>query len=51
MKTNSQLETEAILSMVENMKTLEQQLADAKNRIQALETIVANQRNMIKELQ
>jgi|LauGreDrversion4_2_1035121.scaffolds.fasta_scaffold835449_2 uncharacterized coiled-coil protein SlyX len=51
MKTNSQLETEAILSMVENMKALEQQLADANNRIQALETIVANQRNMIKELQ
>jgi len=51
MKTNQQLETEAILSMVENMKALEQQLADAKNRIQALETIVANQRNMIKELQ
>jgi len=51
MKTNQQLETEAILSMVENMKALEQQLLDAKNRIQALETIVANQRNMIKELQ
>jgi len=51
MKTNQQLETEAILSMVENMKALEQQLLDAKNRIEALETIVANQRNMIKELQ
>jgi nicotinic acid mononucleotide adenylyltransferase len=51
MKTNQQLETEAILSMVENMKVLEQQLSDAKNRIEALETVVANQRNMIKELQ
>jgi nicotinic acid mononucleotide adenylyltransferase len=51
MKTNQQLETEAILSMVENMKVLEQQLADAKNRIEALETVVANQRAMIKELQ
>ena len=51
MKTNQQLETEAILSMVENMKALEQQLADAKNRIEALETVVANQRAMIKELQ
>jgi len=51
MKTNSQLETEAILSMVENMKTLEQQLLDAKNRIDDLEKIIANQRAMIKELQ
>jgi hypothetical protein len=51
MKTNSQLETEAILSMVENMKTLEQQLLDAKNRIDDLEKIIANQRAVIKELQ
>jgi nicotinic acid mononucleotide adenylyltransferase len=51
MKTNSQLETEAILSMVENMKALEQQLLDAKHRIEALETVVANQRAVIKELQ
>ena len=51
MKTNQQLETEAILSMVENMKALEQQLSDAKNRIEALETVVANQRAVIKELQ
>lgn len=51
MKTNQQLETEAILSMVENMKALEQQLADAKNRIESLETVVANQRAVIKELQ
>ena len=51
MKTNSQLETEAILSMVESMKALEQQLADAKARIVDLEKIIANQRAMIKELQ
>ena len=51
MKTLQEQETEVILSMVETLKALEQQLADAKNRIQALETIVANQRNMIKELQ
>ena len=51
MKTNSQLETEAILSMVENIKTLEQQLLDAKNRIDELERVIANQRAMIKELQ
>lgn len=51
MKTVQQMETEAILSMVENMKALEQQLADAKNRIEALETVVANQRAMINELQ
>jgi len=51
MKTNQQLETEAILSMVESMKTLEQQLADAKKRIESLETVIANQRAMINELQ
>jgi nicotinic acid mononucleotide adenylyltransferase len=51
MKTNQQLETEAILSMVENMKTLEQQLADAKNRIDSLEKVIANQRAVIQELQ
>ena len=51
MKTNQQLETEAILSMVENMKALEQQLADANNRIDDLEKVIANQRAVIKELQ
>ena len=51
MKTVQQMETEAILSMVESMKTLEQQLADAKARIDDLEKIIANQRAMIKELQ
>jgi len=51
MKTVQQMETEAILSMVENMKVLEQQLADAKKRIDDLEKIIANQRAMIKELQ
>ena len=51
MKTLSQLETEAFLSMAESLKVLEQQLADAKNRIEALETVVANQRAVIKELQ
>jgi hypothetical protein len=51
MKTVAQMETEAILSMMESMKALEQQLADAKNRIDDLEKIIANQRAMIKELQ
>ena len=51
MKTNQQLETEAILSMVENMKALEQQLADANKRIDELEKVIANQREVIKELQ
>jgi hypothetical protein len=51
MKTNQQLETEAFLSMAESLKVLEQQLADAKNRIESLETVVANQRAVIKELQ
>jgi nicotinic acid mononucleotide adenylyltransferase len=51
MKTIQQQETEAILSMAEGMKALEQQLADAKNRIETLETVIANQRAMINELQ
>lgn len=51
MKTVQEQETEAILSMVEGMKALEQQLADAKNRISELETVIANQRAVIKELQ
>jgi uncharacterized coiled-coil protein SlyX len=51
MKTNQQMETEAILAMGEAINALEQQLADAKKRVQELETIVANQRKEIKELQ
>jgi SMC interacting uncharacterized protein involved in chromosome segregation len=51
MKTKQEMETEAILAMVENMKVLEQQLADAKNRIDSLEKVIANQRAMINELQ
>jgi len=45
------MESHAILSLMESMKALEQQLADAKNRIEALETVIANQRAVIKELQ
>ena len=37
MKTMQQQETEAILSMVELIKTLEQQLSNAKDRIKELE--------------
>ena len=51
MKTIQQQETEAILAMAEAMKALEQQLADAKNRIESLEKVIANQRAMINELQ
>jgi len=51
MKTNQQLETEAILALMESMKALEQQLADANKRIDELEKVIANQRAMIKELQ
>ncbi len=51
MKTKQEMETEAILSMVESMKMLEQQLADAKKRIETLETVIANQRAVINELQ
>ena len=51
MKTVQQMETEAILSMMESMKALEQQLADAKARIETLETVIVNQRAVIKDLQ
>jgi uncharacterized coiled-coil protein SlyX len=51
MKTQQEMETEAILSMAEGMKALEQQLANAKARIDELEKVIANQRAMIKELQ
>ena len=51
MKTLQEQETEVILSMVETLKALEQQLADAKNRIESLEKVIANQRAMINELQ
>ena len=51
MKTVAQMETEALLSMVENMKVLEQQLMDANNRIDDLEKVIANQREVIKDLQ
>jgi hypothetical protein len=51
MKTLTQQETQAILSMAEAMKALEQQLADAKRRIEQLEGIVLKQKEMIKELQ
>lgn len=37
MKTLQQQETEAILSMVELIKTLEQQLANARAKIEELE--------------
>jgi len=51
MKTLNEQETEAILSLMESMKALEQQLADAKARIDELEKIIANQRALIQELQ
>jgi len=51
MKTLQEQQTEAILSMIESMKTLEQQLADAMKRVAELEAIVASQREVIKELQ
>jgi uncharacterized coiled-coil protein SlyX len=51
MKTLTEQETQAILSMAEAMKALEQQLADAKRRIEHLESIVSKQKEMIKELQ
>jgi uncharacterized coiled-coil protein SlyX len=51
MKTLQEQQTESILSMIEAIKTLEQQLADAKKRVAELEAIVVSQREVIKELQ
>jgi hypothetical protein len=51
MKTNQQIETEVVLSMMEAIRALEQQLSDAKKRITDMELIIANQRAAIKELQ
>jgi len=51
MKTNQQIETEVVLSMMEAIRALEQQLSDAKKRITDMELIITNQRAAIKELQ
>ncbi len=40
MKTNQQLETEAILSMVEKIRQLEQLLQQANDRVRQLESQV-----------
>ena len=40
MKTLNELETQAILHMVEAIKALEQQLANAKKRIAELEELL-----------
>ena len=42
MKTLSEQETEAILSLLEGMKALQQQLADAHKRITELEDLLSS---------
>ena len=51
METNESKETTAILAMGEKLATYEAEIARLTTRVQELETIVANQRAMIKELQ
>ena len=51
METNESNETTAILAMGEKLATYEAEIARLTKRVQELETIVTNQRAMIKELQ
>jgi predicted RNase H-like nuclease (RuvC/YqgF family) len=51
METNESKETQAILAMGEKLATYEAEIARLTTRVQELETIVANQRAEIKELQ
>ena len=51
METNESKETTAILAMGEKLATYETEIARLTKRVQELETIVANQRAEIKELQ
>lgn len=51
METNESKETTAILAMGEKLATYEAEIVRLTTRVQELETIVTNQRAMIKELQ
>ena len=51
METNTQKETQAILSMGEKLATYEAEIARLIKRVSELETVIANQRAMINELQ
>jgi hypothetical protein len=51
METNAQKEAQAIIAMGEKLATYEAEIARLTKRVDELETIIANQRAMIKELQ
>ena len=51
METLDQLNTKAVIAMGEKLATYEAEIARLTTRVQELETIVVNQRTMIKELQ
>jgi len=51
MKTVQQMETEAIIAMGEKLATYEAEIARLTKRVTELETVIANQRAMINELQ
>ena len=51
MKTVQEMETEAILAMGEKLATYETEIARLTKRVTELETVIANQRAMINELQ
>ena len=51
METNEAKETKAILAMGENLATYEAEIARLTKRVSELETVIANQRAMINELQ
>jgi uncharacterized coiled-coil protein SlyX len=51
METNEAKETKAILAMGEKLATYETEIARLTKRVTELETVIANQRAMINELQ
>jgi uncharacterized coiled-coil protein SlyX len=51
METNAQKETQAIIAMGEKLASYEAEIARLNKRVTELETVIANQRAMINELQ
>ena len=51
MKTLQEMETQSILAMGEKLASYEAEIARLTKRVDELETVIANQRAMIKELQ
>jgi hypothetical protein len=51
METLDQLNTKAVIAMGEKITVYEAEIARLTKRVDELETVIANQRAMIKELQ